>query len=132
MPLVLQNIHRYFMYLAVLFIFFLGYEAWRAMWFVNPETGREAFRHRRWHACADRQRHPARRVHLRLPLLPTRHRRLARSFSSAPVTKKTWDCVSCLNRKHMLWAWLSLFWVGFADVYMRLVSMGIWTDFRFF
>jgi hypothetical protein len=29
-----------------------------------------------------------------------------------------------------LFAWCSLFSVMFADVYVRLCSMGIWTDFR--
>jgi hypothetical protein len=32
----------------------------------------------------------------------------------------------------MMWAWFSLFWVAFSDLYVRLVSMGIWTDLRFF
>jgi hypothetical protein len=45
-------------------------------------------------------------------------------------TRTTYDCVSCLNRRHMLFAWLSLFWVGFTDLYVRLCSMGIWTDAR--
>jgi hypothetical protein len=31
---------------------------------------------------------------------------------------------------HMMWAWISLFWVGFTDLYIRLVSMGIITDYR--
>jgi hypothetical protein len=30
----------------------------------------------------------------------------------------------------MLFAWLSLFSVGFADVYVRLCSMGVWHDIR--
>jgi hypothetical protein len=30
----------------------------------------------------------------------------------------------------MLWAWMSLFWVGFSDLYVRLCSMGIWHDLR--
>jgi hypothetical protein len=30
----------------------------------------------------------------------------------------------------MMWAWLSLFWVGFTDVYVRLCAMGIWHDFH--
>jgi hypothetical protein len=30
----------------------------------------------------------------------------------------------------MLWAWASLFWVGFTDFYIRMVSMGVFTDFR--
>ena len=44
-----------------------------------------------------------------------------------------WSCYSAcsaMNRKHMLFAWLSLFSVGFADLYVRLCSMGIWTDYR--
>jgi hypothetical protein len=41
-------------------------------------------------------------------------------------------CVSCLNRRHMLWAWMSLVCVAFADLYVRLCSMGVWTDWRLF
>jgi hypothetical protein len=32
----------------------------------------------------------------------------------------------------MMWAWISLFWVGFTDVYVRLCAMGIWHDIVFF
>ena len=32
-PLILQNIHRYFLYLAILFLFVLTYDVWKAMWF---------------------------------------------------------------------------------------------------
>ena len=41
-----------------------------------------------------------------------------------------YTCVSALNRKHMLFAWCSLFWVAFSDIYVRMLSMGHWTDFR--
>src|SRR5204863_353357 len=51
-------------------------------------------------------------------------------LSGAPVRKKTYDCVSCLNRGHMRWAWLSLVWVAFSDVFIRLCAMGIWHDVR--
>ncbi|HXT30691.1 MAG TPA: hypothetical protein VN716_15460, partial [Vicinamibacterales bacterium] len=37
---------------------------------------------------------------------------------------------SSLNRRHQVFAWLSLCSVGFADIYVRLCSMGIWTDYR--
>jgi hypothetical protein len=30
----------------------------------------------------------------------------------------------------MNWAWASLFWVAFTDVYVRMCSMGIWHDWR--
>jgi hypothetical protein len=34
-PLIMQNVHRYFLYLALLFILILAHDAWRAMWFVD-------------------------------------------------------------------------------------------------
>jgi hypothetical protein len=54
-------------------------------------------------------------------------------FSSCPsIRYKVWCRVSKLNEKHALWGWLSLFTVMFADFYVRLVAMGIWTDIKFF
>jgi hypothetical protein len=29
-----------------------------------------------------------------------------------------------------MWAWLSLFWVGFTDLYVRLCAIGVWHDWR--
>ena len=51
-------------------------------------------------------------------------------LSGAPVRRKAYMCVTCFNQKHMLWAWMSLFSVGFTDIYIRMCSMGNWTDFR--
>jgi hypothetical protein len=39
-----------------------------------------------------------------------------------------WAKVSVLNGRHGLFAWLSLFWVAFSDLYVRLVSMGVVHD----
>lgn len=123
-PLILQNVHRYFLYLALVFIVILAHDAWKAMWFdgkfgigvgtlvlaINPillgcyTLGCHSLRHL---------------VGGRLD-----------AISKAPARKTAYDCVSCLNRRHMLWAWLSLFWVGFTDIYVRLCSMGIWHDWR--
>ena len=50
--------------------------------------------------------------------------------SQAAGGELPYKCVSCLNRKHMLFAWLSLFWVGFSDFYVRMCSMGVFTDWR--
>jgi hypothetical protein len=36
------------------------------------------------------------------------------------------------NERHQLWAWLSLFSVGFTDVYIRMCAHGYWKDVRFF
>src|SRR5579863_2890753 len=32
-PLIIQNIHRYFLYIALLFLIGLGHDVWKAMWF---------------------------------------------------------------------------------------------------
>jgi hypothetical protein len=52
------------------------------------------------------------------------------SISQSPARHKLYDCVSCLNSGHKKWAWASLCSVGFADIYVRLCSMGIWHDWR--
>ena len=39
-----------------------------------------------------------------------------------------WRPSSWLNARHMQFAWLSLYWILFADIYVRLVSMGVITD----
>ena len=51
-------------------------------------------------------------------------------LSRRRIRKSCYDCVSGLNKRHMLWAWMSLFWVGFTDFYVRMCSMGYWTDWR--
>lgn len=45
---------------------------------------------------------------------------------------KLWSGASTLNRHHMRWAWFSLFMVGFADFYVWMVASGRFTDMRFF
>ena len=92
---------------------------------------RDALRHRRRHPRARAQRRPARRLHVRLPLAaPPRRRHPRPALAATRCGARAYACVSCLNRRHMLWAWVSLFWVAFADLYVRLCSMGIWTDWR--
>ena len=39
-----------------------------------------------------------------------------------------WKKSSWLNARHMLFAWLSLFWVAFTDLYISLVSRGVIED----
>ena len=43
-----------------------------------------------------------------------------------------WKGASWMNARHMLWAWVSLFGVGFADFYVWMVASGRWTDLRIF
>jgi hypothetical protein len=129
LPLVLQNVHRYFLYLALMFIVMLSIDVYKALWFKDA-AGAEHFGIGVGTLV----------LLVNVCLLGSytlgchslRHLvgGALDQLSRAPVRKKVYDCASCLNRRHMLWAWCSLFWVGFSDVYVRLCSMGIWTDWR--
>ena len=55
-----------------------------------------------------------------------------RNFSKHPVRYRLWTAVSRLNRDHPKYAWLSLFSVALADLYVYLLSTGAITDVRFF
>src|SRR5688572_2726928 len=39
LPLIAQNIHRYFLYLAMLFLVLLAWDVWHAMWFAPESAG---------------------------------------------------------------------------------------------
>ena len=129
-PLILQNIHRYFLYFALLFLVILGLDVWNALWFTDAATGETTF------GVGLGTLVLAVNVILlggyTLGCHSLRHLvgGFSNRFSGSPMRKKAYGCVSCFNRKHMVWAWLSLVWVGFSDVYVRLCSMGIWTDWR--
>lgn len=43
---------------------------------------------------------------------------------------KTWKRATWFNERHMQFAWASLFWVAFTDVYVRLVSNGTIQDWN--
>jgi hypothetical protein len=128
LPLILQNVHRYFLYLALLFIVLLAHDAWKAMWFVDGGV-----------------------THFGIgvgTLVMTANVVLLGSYtlgchslrhlvggghdlhSDKPIAKTCYDCVSALNSRHMLFAWCSLFGVALTDVYVRLCSMGVIHDWR--
>jgi hypothetical protein len=129
-PLILQNVHRFFMWVAIVFIALLAYDAWHAFWFPNPATGTTEFgigvgsivltanvvllASYTW-GC-----------HVLRHVVGGR----LREVSKSPVCDVAYSCVTSLNIRHQLFAWCSLFSVAFADIYVRLCSMGIWTDFR--
>ena len=48
------------------------------------------------------------------------------------VRHKAWRGISLLNEQHMLYAWMSLFLVGFADFYVWMAASGRITDVRLF
>ena len=129
-PLILQNVHRYFMYIAVLFLFMLAWDVWKAMWWPDPATGRETF------GIGVGTIILAVNVTLLSSYTFGCHamRHVLGGFfdevSKHPICDKAYACSTALNYKHQLFAWLSLFTVGFSDLYIRLCSMGIWSDFR--
>ena len=118
--------HRYFLYLALVFLVILARDAWDGFWFdghfgvgigslvllVNLTLL----------SCYALGCHSLRHL-----VGGIRDR-----LSGAPVRKEAYDCVSCLNRSHMLFAWCSLIWVAFSDLYIRMCSMGVWSDWRIF
>jgi hypothetical protein len=55
-----------------------------------------------------------------------------RHFSKHPLRYKAWTLVSKLNASHARYAWLSLFSVALADLYVYLLAIGAFSDPRFF
>ncbi|HXZ82754.1 MAG TPA: hypothetical protein VED84_03265 [Acidimicrobiales bacterium] len=124
-PLVLQNVHRYFFYVAVAFAGVLTWDAISAFRFrdgVGVAVGSLVLTVNAvliWaytlgcHACR----------HLCGGNL--------RALSKAPVRRWFWQNVSGrLNPHHQLFAWLSLFWIAFSDLYIWLVASGAIHDPR--
>jgi hypothetical protein len=129
-PLILQNVHRYFLYLALLFLVVLAYDVWRAVWFTDPVTGAETFGIGLGTLV----------LGLNVVLLggytlgchSLRHLvggRLDR-LAGRPAQAAAYRGACQLNAHHMRWAWASLFSVALADLYVRLCSMGVITDWR--
>jgi hypothetical protein len=123
-PLILQNVHRYFLYLALGFILLLAYDAWKGYWFADGFgvglgslvlTANVVLLGGYTLGCHSLRHLAGGRID---------------EMSKLPPCLTAHQCVSVLNRRHMLWAWASLFSVAFSDVYVRLCAMGIWTDPR--
>jgi hypothetical protein len=120
------------MYIAVIFLFLLSYDVWLAVWFDNPATGAKEF-----------GIGVGTIVLLVNVVMLTSYtlgchslRHLVGGFkdeiSKSAVSQACYSCSTSLNIRHQLFAWVSLFTVTFADIYIRLCAMGIWTDLRIF
>jgi len=131
-PLILQNVHRYFMYIALLFLLMLSYDVWKALWWPDAATGGERFGIGLGTII----------LAVNVVLLSSytlgchvvRHLvgGLHDEVSKHPICDRAYACSSALNYKHQLFAWCSLFTVGFSDLYIRLCSMGVFSDPRIF
>jgi hypothetical protein len=128
-PFILQNLHRYFLYLAVLFLAFLWHDAVKGFFFDGKFgigvgslvlTLNVSLLSLYTFSC-----HSLR--HLAGGKLDC--------FSCATFGKPrygAWRGISVLNERHMLFAWISLFGVALTDFYIRLVSSGAIQDVRLF
>ena len=129
-PLIFQNIHRYFLYLALLFLVILWRDVWIAMWFTDAATGAATFGIGLGTLVL--AANTALLSGYTLGCHSFRHLiggRLDR-FSGRPVQLKMYDTACTFNCNHSKWAWASLFSVALADLYVRLCSMGVITDWR--
>jgi hypothetical protein len=126
-PFILQNVHRYFLYLAVLFLCFLWYDAISAFVFDGKfGIGLGSL------------------IMLVNVCLLTAYTFSCHSlrhivggnldcFSCATFgvpRHSAWSFLSLLNERHMIFAWSSLVSVGATDFYIRLLASGACKDIR--
>lgn len=121
-PLILQNTHRYFFYLAVPLPVILAWEAVKAFHFPSG-----------WGIGLGSAILVVNAVLLGLYTASCHScRHLCggnlRAFSKGPVRYWLWRRVTALNVRHMQLAWVSLGFVALADLYVRLVAAGAFPD----
>jgi hypothetical protein len=126
-PLVLQNIHRYFFYVAVVFA---GILTWDAIESFRTGSG--------WGMGVGSLVFVVNAVLIWCYTLGCHACRHlcgggVRKFSDAPVRYNIWrKVITPLNAHHQLFAWASLIWIALTDFYVYLVSSGAFHDPRFF
>jgi hypothetical protein len=124
-PFIMQNLHRFFLYAALIFLIFLWHDAWLGFWSeggfrvglgslvllanVTLLTGYTFSCHSFRHLIGGN----------------------IDCFSCARAggpRHRAWSLVSLLNERHMIYAWMSLISVGSADLYVRLLAAGVISD----
>ncbi|WP_066371452.1 hypothetical protein [Herbidospora mongoliensis] len=118
LPLIIQNVHRYFFYGAILIGAILTYDAVLAL--IHKPAGLGT-----WILVIN----AVLIVAYTLSCHSCRHIAAGRlnHFSKHPVRYRAWTFVSKLNAKHQQLAWASMFSVMIADFYVRLVAKGVIT-----
>ena len=123
-PFVLQNVHRYFFWLSLVVLAFLWWDALLAFRFPTgfgiglgtvvlvANAALLSLYSLSCHSCR----------YLCGGYLD--------SFKDAPVRYRLWRLTNRLNARHGLFAWISLFGVALADLYVRLVATGVISDPR--
>ena len=131
LPLILNNIHRYFWYAAIVVGVILSYDAVLSF----QKFGVDG--HRSGHVGLGSLILVVNVAFIWLYTLSCHSCRHAvggrlRHFSKHPVRYKLWTWVSRINVHHAKFAWYSLFSVAFADLYIYLLSNGTISEARFF
>lgn len=124
LPWTVQNLHRYFMYLATIALIFLWIDAIKAFdWNGRFGIGLgsiimlvNVFLLSGYTLGCHSVRH----------LIGGR----LDCFSCHQARADAWGFATFFNAKHQQWAWFSLFSVCFTDLYIRLVAMGVFHDPR--
>ena len=126
-PFILQNVHRYFLYLAIIFLCFLWYDVFRAFNFDGKfGIGLGTL------------------IMLVNVILLSAYTFSCHSlrhivggkldcFSCStfgPPRHSAWSFVTFLNERHMIFAWSSLVSVGLVDFYIRMLAAGVFKDPR--
>jgi hypothetical protein len=126
-PFILQNLHRYFLYLAILFLVFLWHDVvlafrWDGHFGIGVGTLVLLL-----NVCLLSS--------YTLSCHSLRHLAGGKldCFSCATFGKPrytAWRGLTFMNERHMWFAWCSLISVGLADLYIRLVASGAIRDLR--
>ncbi len=128
LPLLLNNLHRFFWYAAMAIAVILTYDT--VLTFRNEEG--------EWgHMGLGTLLFVANAILIWLYTVSCHSCRHAvggrlRHFSKHPVRYRLWTWVSRLNERHSVYAWYSLFSVAIVDFYVFLLATGTISDPRFF
>jgi hypothetical protein len=129
-PMILNNLHRFTLYAAVIILGWLWYDVFQAFFSTDPATHGHL-----WLGLGTG-------IMLVNVILLTGYtfschslRHLAGGgldcYSTARLgmaRNRAWRLLTRLNVRHPMWAWLSLFSVVIADIYIRLLQHGVLVD----
>ncbi|MCW2683305.1 MAG: integral rane protein [Blastococcus sp.] len=127
-PLLVQNLHRYALYGALVFNVVLTYDAVLGFRDETGEWGHMGLGTLVLLANATLLWMYSLSCHSCRHIVGGR----LNSFSEHPLRYKAWTQISKLNARHATFAWLSLFSVMIADLYVFLLATGTISDLRFF
>lgn len=129
--LLFQNLHRYFLYLAIVFLMLLAIDVVHASLWPHPQAGTRAGG-LTFGVSVGTLVLAANVTLLSLYTFSCHSLRhlvggnvdCFECVAFGKTRYKLWKGASALNRQHMLWAWTSLIMVAFADFYVWMVASG--------